>query len=83
MGTKQEFLDGKNFPETLFPASLPLGHFENHVVFVDICVANFERRPLVAENGEAERRIDAPRRSLMIAHGEDDFLQAGERPRTL
>ncbi len=56
-----------------------MGQHEDHAVLVDILVfgaiAQLERGALMSENSEPERSIETLRRSLAIAHRQDDSLQ--------
>ncbi len=52
-----------------------------HVVFVHVGVADFQRVPFAAEDFETQRSIQPTRRRLIDAHGEQDLLQIGLQSR--
>ncbi len=71
---------GKIFQKPLALRYLSFGYNKNHVVFIDILgVAQLERAPLMSEDNEPKRRIEALGGSLAVTDREDDLLQRGKR----
>ena len=56
---------------------------KHHVVLVDVSVADLQSMPLVAENLEANRRVEPFRRGLIMPNREHNLLQAGLRSSAL
>jgi hypothetical protein len=53
-------------------------YYKDHVVFVDVNIAHFERAALVSEDSESKRSIEALGGRLLIANREDDLLESRE-----